>query len=57
MGLPSGMHGSHMNMNHIRLINKLTYLRARYNYLQRQLQLALHNNTASILTKARPRPQ
>lgn len=33
MGLPS-MHGS-QNMNHIRLMNKLIYVRARYNYLQR----------------------
>jgi hypothetical protein len=32
MGLP--MHGS-QNMNHIRLMNKLIYVRARYNYLQR----------------------
>lgn len=55
MGLPSGMHGSQMNMNHIRLINKLTYVKARYNYLSQlcrhmRLQRALHNNTASILT-------
>ena len=63
MGLPSGMHGSQMNMNHIRLINKLTYLKARYNYLSQlyrhmRLQRALYNNTASILTtKSLERPQ
>lgn len=55
MGLPSGMHGSHMNMNHIRLINKLTYVKAKYNYLRRlyrqmRLQRILQNNRASILT-------
>ena len=61
MGLPSGMHGSHMN--HIRLIDKQSYVKARYNYLQRlyrqisPLKCALKTKNASNLPpQSRPRP-
>lgn len=49
MGLPS-MHGS-QNMNHIRLINKLIYVQAKFNYLQRLLS---HNPSPTRAINQRP---
>ena len=50
MGLPS-MHGS-QNMNHIRLTNKLFYVQAKFNYMQKLLS---HKASPTQVFRQRPK--